>query len=160
MQNPQVWWAFPKDSPTRQIPGFADRAFEEGARAFFVRGQMGDPAPQVAELRRYCAPLPALSAVRAPAFVYQGDADPLVTMVSAEWWRGHLPNLAAFRVYPGEGHDVQYRHWDQLLLDVAGHSDRIALCADGRSRAVLESQAQRLLKAGARLGVCAWKAAD
>ena len=27
------------------------------------------------------------------------------------------------RAYPGEGHDVQYRHWDQILLDAAGLGD-------------------------------------
>jgi len=28
--------------------------------------------------------------------------------------------VAALRGYPGEGHDVQYRHWEQILRDVAG----------------------------------------
>ena len=157
VQNPQVWWAFPKDSPTKQIPGFADRAYEEGARAFFVRGQMGDPAPQVAELSRYCGPLADLAGVKAPAYVYQGTADPLVTMASAEYWQAHLPNVAAMRVYPGEAHDVQYRHWDQLLLDVAGHGELTAVCTGGRSRAVPKGEADKLLAGGARRGICAWK---
>lgn len=110
VQNPGTWWGFGKESPTHQIPGFADRAYEEGARAFFVRGQMGDPAPEVAEILRYCGPVADMSAMKAPAFIYQGAADPLVTMASAEYWRDHVPNLAEMRVYPGEGHDVQYRH--------------------------------------------------
>ena len=158
VQNPRTWWGFGKDSPTHQIPGFADRAYEEGARAFFVRGQMGDPAPEVAEILRYCGPVADISAVKAPAFIYQGTSDPLVTMASAEYWRDHFPNLAEMRVYPGEGHDVQYRHWDQLLLDVAGHSALTAVCTEGRSRAFSKAQAERLLKAGATLGTCAWKA--
>lgn len=56
VQNPKTWWGFPKDSPTHKIPGFADRAYDEGARAFYIRGQMGDPAPEVAEVMRYCGP--------------------------------------------------------------------------------------------------------
>jgi hypothetical protein len=28
--------------------------------------------------------------------------------------------VAALRGYRGEGHDVQYRHWEQILLDIAG----------------------------------------
>jgi pimeloyl-ACP methyl ester carboxylesterase len=156
VQNPKTWWGFPKDSPTHKIPGFADRAYDEGARAFYIRGQMGDPAPEVAEVMRYCGPSPDLSAVKAPAFIYQGTADALVTVETAERWKAQLPNVVEMRLYPGEGHDVQYRHWDQLLLDVAGHAELTVLCASGRSLAVPKAQAERKLKAGATLGVCAW----
>lgn len=156
VQNPKTWWGFPKDSPTHQIPGFADRAYDEGARAFYIRGQMGDPAPEVAEIMRYCGPAPDLSAVKAPAFIYQGGADKQVTADTAERWKSDLPNVVQMRLYPGEGHDVQYRHWDQLLLDVAGHAQLTAICADGRSQAVPKAQSEQMLKAGARLGVCAW----
>ncbi len=155
-QNPKTWWGFPKDSPTHQILGFTDRAFDEGARAFYIRGQMGDPAPEVAEVMRYCGPAPDLSAVKAPAFIYQGSADKQVTADTAERWKAQLPNVVEMRLYPGEGHDVQYRHWDQLLLDVAGQSQLTAVCASGRSRAVPKAQAEQMLKAGATLGVCAW----
>jgi pimeloyl-ACP methyl ester carboxylesterase len=157
VQNPHVWWAFPPNSPTGAVSGFADTAYDEGARAFFISGQMGDPGPQAAELQRYCGPLAELAAVKAPAFIYQGTADPLVTMQSAEYWRTHFPNVARMRTYPGEAHDIQYRHWDQVLLDLSGHSDLTMLCAKGRSQAVPEADGERLLKAGATLGVCAWR---
>lgn len=157
VRDPRVWWGFPADSPTHRIPGFADRAREEGARAFFGRGQMGDPAPEIAEMQRYCEPLPSLAAVRAPAFIYQGDADLLVTPDHAETWRAALPKVARLRLYPGEGHDVQYRHWDQVLVDVAGHPDRLVVCRDGRTLAAPEHEAARLLAGGASLGVCAWR---
>lgn len=160
VQNPQAWWAFPKDSPTHAIPGFADRAYEEGARTFFIRGQMGDSAPEAAEVMRYCGPLADLSQVKAPAYVYQGTADTQVGMESARTWQARLPNLAAMRVYEGEGHDVQYRHWDQLLLDAAGHGDLTAVCVKGRSQALPKAQADKALKAGASLGVCAWAKAS
>lgn len=157
IQNPTAWWAFANDSPTFWIPGFVDRAHDEGARAFFVRGQMGDPALQVAEAKRYCDPVADISAVRAPAFIYQGTADLSVPMASADYWRMHFPNMARMRVYPGEGHDIQYRLWDQVLVDLSGHSDLTVVCARGRSRALPEAKAQVLLKTGAAPGICAWR---
>jgi hypothetical protein len=80
-----------------------------------------------------------------------------VTVQSAEYWRTHFPNVARSRTYPGEGHDIQYRHWDQALLDLSGHPDLTMLCVKGRSQAVPEATAESLLKAGATLGVCAWR---
>jgi hypothetical protein len=118
---------------------------------------MGDPAPQAAEIQRYCGPIADLAAVNAPAFIYQGTADPLVTMQSAGFWRAHFPNVARMRVYPGEGHDIQYRHWDQVLIDVSGHPELTVLCIGHRSQAVLESKAGALVKAGATAGICAWR---
>jgi pimeloyl-ACP methyl ester carboxylesterase len=157
VQNPKAWWAFPANSPTRQIPGFADRAYDEGARAFFIRGQMGDPTPEAAEYLRYCGPVADVAGVKAPAFIYQGTADPLVPMQAAEYWRAHFPNIARMRVYPGEAHDVQYRHWDQVLIDVSGHPELAVMCVKGASRAVPEPQAEALRKAGATVGICAWR---
>ena len=157
IQNPAAWWAFPTTSPTHNIPGFTERARDEGARAFFIRGQMGDPAPQVAEAKRYCDPVADVSRVGAPVFIYQGTADLSVPMASADYWRTHFPNVARMRVYAGEGHDIQYRHWDQVLVDISGHSDLTVICAKGRSRAVPEARAQALMKSGASLGTCAWR---
>jgi non-heme chloroperoxidase len=65
-------------------------------------------------------PLPDLSRVRAPAYLYWGAADEVVPVDHVREWRKALPRVAALRGYPGEGHDVQYRHWEQILLDVAG----------------------------------------
>ncbi|MGK9233170.1 alpha/beta hydrolase [Inquilinus limosus] len=156
-QNPEAWWAYPETSPTRKIPGFADRAYEEGARTYFIRGQMGDLRGQVAEYRRYCTgPKADISKVDTPVYVYHGTADKSVGMDQAQYWQSHFKNLRKARIYEGEGHDVQYRHWDQLLLDVAGHADLTMLCADGKSQAVPETEAQALLAKGATLGICAW----
>jgi non-heme chloroperoxidase len=52
---------------------------------------------------------------------------------------------------------VQYRHWDQLLLDVTGHAELTLLCADGKSQALPDADAQALLAKGATLGICAWR---
>ncbi|MFT3977053.1 MAG: alpha/beta hydrolase [Sphingomonas bacterium] len=156
VQNPQSWWAFPANSPTHRIPGFADRAYEEGARTFFIRGQMGDPTPEAAEMLRYCGPAPDVSKVTAPVHIYQGGADPQVTIDQAEYWRGHFPNVASFRVFPGEGHDVQYRHWDQVLIELAGFTDQTILCDGGTTRVLPTKEADALIAKGATPGICAW----
>jgi non-heme chloroperoxidase len=65
-------------------------------------------------------PLPDLSRLDAPAYLYWGWADEVVPTDHVREWRRVLPQVAALRGYPGEGHDVQYRHWGQILLDVAG----------------------------------------
>ncbi len=65
-------------------------------------------------------PLPDLSGLHAPAYLYWGSADDVVPAAHVREWRRVLPRVAALRGYAGEGHDVQYRHWEQILLDVAG----------------------------------------
>jgi pimeloyl-ACP methyl ester carboxylesterase len=65
-------------------------------------------------------PLPDLSGLYASAYLYWGAADEVVPVEHVREWRRILPRVAALRGYPGEGHDVQYRHWEQILLDVAG----------------------------------------
>jgi non-heme chloroperoxidase len=65
-------------------------------------------------------PLPDLSGFIAPAYLYWGSEDDVVPADHVLEWRRVLPRVAALRGYPGEGHDVQYRHWEQVLLDVAG----------------------------------------
>ena len=154
VQNPQAWWAFPAASPTHAIPGFAERAQDEGARTFFIRGQMGDPRPEAAEMQRYCSDrLPDLRAVRAPVFTYYGSADPLVVPENGAHWRAAIAGPATARSYPGEGHDVQYRHWDQILIDLAGYGPRELVCRAGKS----------VLTATPRLdeprGLCLWRTA-
>jgi non-heme chloroperoxidase len=65
-------------------------------------------------------PLPDLSGLYAPAYLYWGCDDDVVPIEHVQEWRRILPRVAALRGYPGEGHDVQYRHWEQILLDIAG----------------------------------------
>ena len=157
--NPNIWFAFAPDSPVQIIPGFQDSAFEDAARTFFVAGQLGDPAPLTAEFRRYCEePVADVSALQAPAFIYQGTADTSVDPLHAAFWEAHYPNVAKVRIYEGEGHDIQYRHWDQILVDMAGLSDRTVLCNGAQSLLLPEGTAERLLAQGATPGICAWQA--
>ncbi len=66
-------------------------------------------------------PMADLSGLYAPAYLYWGaDDDVVPPSVHVREWRRVLPRIAALRAYPGEGHDVPYRHWEQILMDVAG----------------------------------------
>lgn len=157
VHNPMVWWGGVANSPVHKIPGWVDAAYEEGARSFFIRGQMGDPSPLVHEMKLYCQrPGPDLSAVHAPAYLYWGADDTTVPTSAITQWKQALPHVAAVRVYAGIGHSVQYRHWGQILVDLAGRSDQILLCQDDTSQLVAQQQAQQALDQGATLGICAW----
>lgn len=156
--DPRKWWAFPDDSPVKSIPGFADTAYEEGARTYNQRGQQADPAPQVHEQKLYCQrPGPDLSQLEAPVYLYGGNKDTTVPPSTLATWSEQLPEAPVVRRYDDTGHDVQYRHWDQILVDLAGHGDRTVVC-DGRKTSVLPAaKADRLVDKGrATLGSCAW----
>jgi non-heme chloroperoxidase len=121
-RDPVGFWSYPPDSPIHRIPGFVDCCIEEGLRAFYAAGQMGAPHALAHELMLLRdTPLPDLSALTAPAYLYWGAADRVVPASHLARWREALPHIAAVRVYEGEGHDVQYRHWDQILADLTGH---------------------------------------
>ncbi len=157
--EPRVFWAMPSDGIVAKVPGFADRAADEGAHAYFIAGQRGDARGVAREYRRFCdAPAP-VSAFPAPSFFYYGEADPLVPPSQGEFWASKVAGKVTFRRYPGEGHDVQYRHWDQLLLDVSGHGDHTLVCERGRARLVAGIVDPAKLAAGSTLGICAWQPA-
>lgn len=40
---PRIWWEMPEDGVAAKVPGFTDQSGDEGARAFFIAGQKGDP---------------------------------------------------------------------------------------------------------------------
>lgn len=155
--SPRVWWAMPKDGVSAKVRGFTDRTADEGARAFFIAGQNGDARGIAAESKRLCLPPADVSKFAAPAFFYYGQADAIVPPRHGEYWAGKVAGPTTFRRYPGEGHDVQYRHWDQLLLDVAGHGSRTLVCDRGTARLVDEPVDPGKLEAGRTLGVCAWQ---
>ncbi len=154
---PRVFWAMPPEGVASKVPGFVDRTADEGARAFFIAGQRGDVRGVVREYRRFCdAPAP-VAAFPAPAYFYYGEADRLVPPSQGDYWASKVAAKVTFRRYPGEGHDVQYRHWDQLLLDVAGHGDKTLVCANGRARLMPGLVTPAQLTADATLGICAWQ---
>lgn len=155
--NPVSWWTYGPDSTTHRIPGFADSAYEEAVREFFVRGQMGDPAALEGALNDMRAPFPDLSSVTGPAFLYWGSDDQLVPLPYLEHWASVLPDVRARRVYDGEGHDIQYRHWDQILADVATLDDLVLVSDAQGTRLLTPADAQSALSAGAWLGIAPWR---
>jgi hypothetical protein len=151
-----AFFGFPKDSPMHQVSGFQDTAFEEAARAHNARGQQADPAPLDHEIGLYCAEgMINNDEVSAPLFVYQGGADAVLDQAGPTAWKRAFPAAPlVLRAYPGEGHDVQDRHLDQILLDIAGYGDKILICKDNiNSMVASEANAQA---AGTVLGHCAW----
>jgi non-heme chloroperoxidase len=159
---PKVWWAVAPDSPVHAIPGWQAEAYLDAARSFFVGGQLGAPDALTHEQRLPCAPDAVVDprAISARAYLYWGEVDPLVPpSVMAIWQAALGPNVVRATVYPGEGHTVQYRHWDQTLADIAGFGDHTVMCVRGRTRLIPEHRAERELARGATLGLCAWAAA-
>ena len=157
---PREFWAMPPDGVAAHVPGFADRASDEGAHAYFIAGQHGDARAVAREYRRFCdAPAP-VAAFPAPAFFTYGEADKLVPPAQGEYWAGKVAGKVTFRRYPGEGHDVQYRHWDQLLLDVSGHGGSTLVCKRGRAQLVPGVLDPARLPKGTTLGLCAWTAKE
>jgi len=164
--RPAVWWNLGDDTSIAKIPGFQETANEDGARSFYMRGQLydedADPENRVEravteEYRRFCTEFPDVSNVQAPAYVYYGLQDTSVSPEHATVWQSKL-NVVKMRPYPGEGHDIQYRHWEQILLDMAGFSEYLLVCDDGASRIVAELDGQALVESGtATLGICAWQ---
>ncbi|MFE2987292.1 alpha/beta fold hydrolase [Streptomyces sp. NPDC059262] len=157
--DPRKWWAFPDDSPVKSIPGFADTAYEDGARTYNQRGQQADPAPQVHEQRLYCErPGPDLSKLTAPVHLYGGDKDTTVPPATLATWRQQFSaDRVTVRTYADSAHDVQYRHWDQILVDLAGHGDRTVVCRGSHTRVLPADEAARLVaRKRATLGSCAW----
>lgn len=155
--HPVDWWTFPPESSVHHIPGFTDSAIEEAVRGSFALGRDTPPdgLRQAFELYR-SATLPDLSSVGAPSFLYWGSADPLVPAEHRLRWRSQLRRVAHERVYDGEGHDVQYRHWDQILADVAFLGEREIVTADGESLLATPARAAELRAAGAMDGIAAW----
>jgi non-heme chloroperoxidase len=156
---PKVWWAVAPDSPVHAIPGWQAEAYLDAARSFFVGGQLGAPDALTHEQRLPCGPGAVVDPddITAPAYLYWGAVDPLVPPSVMALWQAALgDNVVRATVYPGEGHTVQYRHWDQTLADIAGFGDHTVMCVRGRTRLIPEQRAQRELDRGASLGLCAW----
>lgn len=155
--DPVAWWVYRPESAVHRVPGFADSVLEEATRGGYLQGVGGHAAGlrQAFELYR-STPMADLTAVLAPAFLYWGTDDRAVPLEHLERWRSALGNVRAVRLYEGEGHDVQYRHWDQILTDVAFLGARTIVCHDGRAVLAEPRETAALLERGATLGLCGW----
>ena len=149
---PKDWWGVP-GSPVLAIPGWQTRAYADATRSFYVGGQLGNPAALTHEGMLPCSDNAVVDAskITAPTYLYWGEADKSVPVSAMEQWQKALPNVVKATVYPGEGHTVQYRHWEQILVDMAGYGDHTVVCRDGQTVLVPSGEAQ-----AADLGLCAW----
>ena len=127
-------------------------------RFFAVFPASVDPAALAHEYLLPCGDkaIADVGGVTAPVYLYYGEADTSVPVEHMEQWQAAVQNVARATVYPGEGHTAQYRHWDQILLDMAGYPDRTVVCTRGRTRVLPNKQANTLVARGATLGNCAW----
>jgi len=157
LQFPMQFFGFPENSPLHKIEGFQATAYDEAARAHNLRGQSADPAPLLHELNLYCAENVMDSAhITAPVFVYLGLKDEVLGAVNPNDWLGAYPNSEVLvRTYPNGGHDVQYRHLDQILLDMAGASDTILVCEGGVEKMVSPESIEETNPDS--LGLCIWQ---
>ncbi|MGI9322263.1 MAG: alpha/beta fold hydrolase, partial [Pseudomonadales bacterium] len=158
LKNPQEYFAFNESSPIHRVSGLQDTAYEEAARAAFVRGQLAAPAALDHEAALYCREGAIdTTSVTADTYAYMGLADPLIANLAPEDWQAAFPNASVkVRAYPGEGHDVQYRHLDQILLDLAGYGDKTLVCDKGQARLADLGEVKQVMKEGGFLGLCAW----
>jgi non-heme chloroperoxidase len=157
LRYPMQFFGFEEDSPLHKIEGFQDTAFDEAARAHNLRGQSADPAPLMHELSLYCFENVMDSAhISVPVFVYVGLKDEVLGTVNPSGWLAAYPNSEVLvRTYPNGGHDVQYRHLDQILLDMAGAGDKILVCEDGVEKMVLPETIE--VRNPELLGLCLWQ---
>jgi len=158
--NPKSWWGVP-GSPVLVIPGWQATAYLDAVRSFYLGGQLGDPSALSHEQMLPCGADAVVDAARitAPTYLYWGGADTSVPVSVMARWQAALPNVVKAAIYPGEGHTVQYRHWDQILVDMAGYADYTVVCRNGQTRLVPDDRADAIVGKGATLGLCAWAAA-
>ncbi len=151
-QHPKDWWGVP-GSPVLAVPGWQTRAYADATRSFYVAGQMGDSRALSHEQGLACGEdaVVDLSAAPFPTFLTWGGEDELVPVSVLEEWREGVSEVAKATVYPGEGHTVQYRHWDQILVDLAGLEGQTVICRDDKTVLVPDAEAIE-----APLGICAW----
>jgi non-heme chloroperoxidase len=156
---PMQFFGFPSDSTLHKVEGFQDTAYDEAARAHNLRGQAAGPEPLDHESMLYCKEGPIdTSGVTADVYVYRGLADGLLKAEKSDQWQTSYPKAEVIlREYPGEGHDVQYRHLDQILLDMAGFGAQLLVCEAGVNDLIAPSQLKAALADGASLGLCIWQ---
>jgi pimeloyl-ACP methyl ester carboxylesterase len=157
LRYPMQFFGFPDDSPLHKIEGFQDTAFDEAARAHNLRGQAADATPLLHELSLYCSEdVMDSTDIIAPVYVYLGLQDQVLASVEPEAWLAAYPRAEVrLRLYPDGGHDVQYRHLDQILLDLSGPGDNILVCESGEE--IMLAPDAIVGRDPATVGLCAWQ---
>jgi pimeloyl-ACP methyl ester carboxylesterase len=159
--NPMWWWDM-TGTTADLIPGWQEAAYEEAAWSAFVRGQDADPHAVAMDYTVYKMDPPDVSMVTAPLFTYYGELDTTVPLVNRDRWVAAYSSARSIkqRNYPDGVHDVQYRHYDQILLDVAGYGDYLVVAWKGKTRVIPERKWAWYAAHGATLGIQAWVTAQ
>ncbi len=155
--NPMVWWDM-TGTTADMIPGWQERAYDEAAWAAFVRGQLADPHAVAMDYTIFQMTPPDVSMVTAPLFTYYGLLDTTVPPAQRDAWIAAYSSVCDLtqRDYADGVHDVQYRHYDQILLDVAGYGDYLVIAYKGKTRVIPEAMWPKYESRGAILGIQAW----
>ena len=157
IKYPMKYFAFSSNSPIHQIDGFQDTAYDEAARTFYMNGQMANIDPLDHELTLFCNEgIINTESFVGSVYVYAGKADPLIGEGDIENWEKFYPNADVIkRIYPGEGHDVQYRHLDQILIDIKYKKNELLICENGKNLLLISDQLDHLEEY--QLGLCIWQ---
>ena len=101
-----------------------------------------DKRPLIHEMSLFCKDgVTDTSLLETDVYVYRGEADDLLIHESEVIWKKNYPKAnVTIRSYPGEGHDVQYRHLDQILLDIAGKGPEVLICHKGNHEMIIPSK--------------------
>ena len=155
--NPMWWWDM-TGTTADMIPGWQERAYDEAAWAAFVRGQDADPHAVAMDYTIFQMTPPDVSLVTAPLYTYYGLLDTTVPPDQRDAWIAAYSNVSDLtqRDYADGVHDVQYRHYDQILLDVAGYGDYLVIAYKGKTRVIPEAMWPKYESRGAILGIQAW----
>jgi pimeloyl-ACP methyl ester carboxylesterase len=156
--NPMWWWDM-TGSDADKIPGWQERAYDEGAWAAFVRGQDADPHAVGLDYTVFMQTPPDVSSVTAPVFTYYGEQDPDIPYPQQrDAWVAAFSKSSKItqRNYPTLYHDVQYRHNDQILVDVAGYGDYLIIAWEGHTKLIPQNMWRVYEARGAILGIQAW----
>jgi non-heme chloroperoxidase len=119
LNSSEQWWGFAENNPMLAVEGFEAAAAVDWEYTFLSRTTDEALTAVASELLRFCTiPIPDLSNVIAPVFIYHGDEDTSASLNNVDVWAKSLVNAYStkIRLYPGEGHWVQYTPWQASML--------------------------------------------
>jgi non-heme chloroperoxidase len=133
---------------------------EREASSWEDSGEMNVERAVAEEYKRFASDTAELGHVSVPTYTYYSRDDASVGMEHAEYWSEHL-NVVKARTYDNAGHAVQYRHWGQIMLDMAGYDDYLLISDEKKSMIVPEEEGAALVESGeAVLGIHAWQTGE
>ncbi|MEZ5571416.1 MAG: alpha/beta hydrolase [Halioglobus sp.] len=148
LSSSQQWWGFEENNPMLAVKNFEAAAAVDWEYTFFSHSSDEALSAFAAEINRYCTvSLPDLANVTAPLFVYYGEADTSASQNNVDAWIASLANAYSIKVrlYPEEGHWVQYNHLEQIYTDIAQPGNLVVCSGNNETRILPETEGQSLL---------------